>query len=104
MAAITIPEREPWVVARWAFVQLLDRAALELVDAPASRQRLEAAKALDGINLGRVPVEERGRLVSALVSAAGTLAHEFEARAQDDLDKSFIDALRHLECELRPTP
>jgi hypothetical protein len=97
MSVISIPGEDTWLVSRWAFSELLDRAR-KLLDAdPTLTVRLDAAEANDGLHLGRLPPEEAERLVAAVSEAARQLASEIPSDSSDARRTSFREELGKLE-------
>ncbi len=99
MAAISIPHSDPWVVARWAFRRLLERAAERLHD-PADVQALEQAIALDGLHFDLLDQAQASRLAVALEVASDQLREELSGAHDDPRDIEFAEALALLEMRL----
>lgn len=101
MAAITFDDQVPWVVARWAFRQLLARGAQELSDNPELSARLEAAEALDGLHFGRLQHEDARTMAEVLLQASRELVEELEASdISDPRRPSFVEAHHELQKKL----
>ena len=100
MAVIAISDDESWVLARWAFTQLLDRAQVLVGSSPELVSRLEQSKALDGLLIYLLTESQRRPIVRAVTIAAGDLAAELAAGPQDELGSSFLALLVELQAHL----
>lgn len=100
MAVVSIPGNEPWIVARWAFRQLLESSADELA-AAADRQELEQAVALDGLLYDLLPADQAGRIAVAMTSAAESLRSDLlQHESSDPRDAEFAEMLLDLIAHL----
>lgn len=101
MAAITFDDQAPWIVARWAFRQLLALSSKVASDNPGLGARLEAAEALDGLHFGRLQHEEARMVAEVLLQASRELVAELEASdVTDPRRPSFVEAHRELQKRL----
>src|SRR5665213_1046890 len=100
MAVISLPNYEPWVVARWAFRALLSEVIADLhqsQDVATVRQSL----ALDGLHFTMLSAEQAPRLAVALAASADRLRLRLEAvPSSDQRDAEFAEMLATLEMRL----
>jgi hypothetical protein len=99
MPSISIPRQDPWVVARWAFRELLDRTAAHLADEPL-RKKLVAAEALDGLHLDLLDASDQLDMARALMAGCRELIADLTTRPLEPLDASYVAALKRLEEQL----
>ena len=100
MAAIGIPHADPWIVARWAFHQLLERARLE-ADSTEDVEALIRAEALDGLHFDLLEPDQRVRLAKTVARAADGLRLSLSSSDSDDpRDAEFAEYLSVLEMRL----
>jgi hypothetical protein len=96
MAVVSVPGCESWVVARWAFRELIERSSAELADT-ADRGTLERAVALDGLHYGFLPADQGVRIAGAMTTAAQLLRSELlEQESADPRDAEFAVVLTDL--------
>ena len=102
MAVVSLPGKEPWVVAGWAFRDLVRRVERDLasedaewIDGPL-REELEAARTLDRLELSGIPAMTLERFRPVLARSACSLIHETETNLDDPLTRSWRDALQEL--------
>jgi hypothetical protein len=98
VAVVNVPHYEPWVVARWAFRSLADRAATHL-SSVGDWDVLTQAIALDGLHFDLLAGARRTRIASAVEAAADELRSELRD-APEEIDRSFADALGVLSLRL----
>jgi hypothetical protein len=99
MAAVSIPHHDPWIVARWAFRRLLERAAT--LSGEEDKSALEQAVALDGLHFDLLEGEQARRVALAVQAAADQLRLDLLAGDQTDpRDAEFAEALAVLEMRL----
>ena len=98
MAAVSVPHSEPWIVNRWAFRTLAERAQT-FVSRPDDRYKLEQAVALDGLHFELLPADQCARLALAVERAADELRVEFRNRVAAR-DRDFADRLDSLRLAL----
>jgi hypothetical protein len=91
VASVSIPNYEPWIVSRWAFRTLAERAQ-SFVSDPNDIYKLQQAVALDGLHFDLVPADQCVRLERAVDQAADGLRDEFRDRS-DQRDLEFADLL-----------
>jgi len=100
VAAVSIPYHDPWVVARWAFSRLLERASGAL-SADEDKRVLEQAVALDGLHFDLLEDDQARRVAQAMQAAAEQLRLELlVADPADPRDTEFAAALAVLEMHL----
>jgi hypothetical protein len=100
MASIALRNQdEPWVVARWAFEVLLSHARDALSAHPRLLLELDAAQAMERLNLARLS-EEDGRLITAALAGAARVVSTLEQGSDDPLTITWLDALADLERRL----
>lgn len=110
MAAIGIPNNEPWIVGQKAFRALMDQLSVELDD-PEDRHLAETARGLGGLDLGFLPSDQAYRVATAMAQAAKEIRLRIESEPMPvDWDREFADLLASLEARLhemtegRPPP
>ena len=99
MAVVSIPNYEPWIVARWVFHELLE-PALELVDLEEDRYAIQQAMALDGLHFELI---EDDAQVVRLARAVQSSGDELRSRLRDagtELDDDFAERLGTLSLRL----
>jgi hypothetical protein len=100
MASIAFRNQDdPWVVARWAFEILLSQARDALSAHPRLLNELDAAQAMERLNLARLS-EEDGRLIAAALAGAARAVSTLEQESHDPLTISWLEALADLERRL----
>jgi hypothetical protein len=95
---IGVPKYEPWLVNRWAFRTLAERAQALVTDVD-DEQVLRQAVALDGIHFDLLSSEQSVRLALALERAADELRVEFRG-SSDPRDRELADRLDDLRLRL----
>jgi len=95
---IGIPDKEPWLVAGWAFRLILERTTTQLSD-PADAREVEQAIALHGLHFKFLPQGQGLRLARALFKVAADLRPELLASA-DSRDQSLAGYLVTLQSQL----
>jgi hypothetical protein len=98
VVAVTVPHYEPWIVNRWAFRTLAERAET-FISHPDDRYALEQAVALDGLHFGLLPPDQCARLALAVERAADELRAEYRNGAAAR-DRDFADRLDRLRLAL----
>ena len=98
MAVISILGYEPWLVNRWAFRTLAERAQAFVDDAD-TEYSIQQAVALDGLHFELLPTEQVTRLAIALDQAAEQLRTEYR-NSSDPLQREFADRLDDLRLRL----
>ena len=98
MAVVRVPHNKPWIVNRWAFRTLAERAE-SFVGLPEDRHKLKQAVALDGLHFDLLPVDQRARLALAIEHAADELRAEFR-NSVTPRDRDFADRLDWLRLAL----
>lgn len=96
MAAIGLPNAEPWVVARWAFKDLLSRACEHLQGRDDLVSHLTAAQALDGLHMPNLSDDDARTVAVALYRAADDLI-PIESVKTDPLSRSWVAGLVELQ-------
>ncbi len=100
MAVVSVPHNDPWIVARWAFRRLLERAASGLSQEE-DKYQLEQAIALDGLHFDLLEGSQAQRLAQAMGVAADELREELQQMEHGDArDAEFAEALAVLEMRL----
>ena len=100
MAAISFGDRNPWVVARWAFEALLDSATPAIAGNPALEHELKMARAHEHLDLARIDAQTAASLARVLTDAAIEVSRN--EGANDPLTLSWLEALLELQRRLRP--
>ena len=98
MASVSVPQYEPWIVTRWAFRTLAERAETFVSD-PDDEYKLKQAVALDGLHFALLPADQCARLALAVERAADELRAEFRLR-DTPRDRDFADRLDTLRLSL----
>ena len=98
MAVVNVPHYEPWIVARWAFSELMRRLA-EDADTPDDREAALAAEALDGLHFHLLHGAQQIRLARRLSLVADKYRFEIAAEDPED-DRGLGEALATLEMRL----
>lgn len=93
-----MPQYEPWIVNRWAFRTLAERAETFVSD-PDDEYKLKQAVALDGLHFDLLPADQCARLALAVERAADELRAEFRLR-DTPRDRDFADRLDTLRLSL----
>ena len=93
-----MPQYETWIVNRWAFRTLAERAETFVSD-PDDEYKLKQAVALDGLHFDLLPADQCGRLALAVERAADELRAEFRLR-DTPRDRDFADRLDTLRLSL----
>jgi hypothetical protein len=96
MAVISVPHNSPWVVARWAFRMLLERAARRLEN-EGDKDALQQAVALDGWHFDLLEADQRKRLAWAIAAAADELRLDLQTASADPRDLELVEMLANLE-------
>lgn len=95
MAIISFLPGDSWIVARWAFRLIMERASIAANSE--DRFALHQAIALDGLHFDLVEAGQASRLAMAIESAARQLHSELDRSEDDDpRDREFAGALTRL--------
>jgi hypothetical protein len=101
MAVISVPRSEPWVVARWAFREVLEHV-LDKLDDELDIRATEQALALDGLHLNLLPKDQALRLAHVLEGVSEELRVSLlDSPGADPRDRELADYLNTLEARLR---
>jgi len=107
MPSISLPESEPWVVARWAFRRLLTTLQARYPEDSALVQQLEASMALDGLHLDLLEPElahrTRGALLVVVVETLNAQGRGDSSPVHTDpeADRMYAEALAELRDKLK---
>jgi hypothetical protein len=96
VAAISFGSVDSWVVARWAFEQLLERTAEAITTRPEIQEELRIARANEHLDFALLPAEAGQLLAGALATAIAEI-REVESTRNDELSRSWVTALAELE-------
>jgi hypothetical protein len=91
---ITFSDRTSWLVAGWAWRQLLERA---IVDAESDThvQMLEETLYTQGLNLSLLDVNRRAMIIDSLIGAARGLLSDY-SRDETEIGREMRDRLSEL--------
>jgi hypothetical protein len=93
---ISVPGHEPWMVANWAFRQLVEYA-LPLLPLETDKAHLEQAAALGGLLFRLEEAAQAKRLAAAIETAAGRLRNDLlQSPDSEPRDLEFADLLAEL--------
>lgn len=98
MAVVQVPNYEPWIVARWAFRALAERAVAQ-ADTPEDVAQIRQFVALDGLHFSLMEADQRTRIAIAAATAADELRAQYRD-AGDSRDREFSEALGELRLRL----
>jgi hypothetical protein len=98
VAVVDVPHYEPWLVNRWAFRTLAERAETFAVG-PDDRYTLRQAVAVEGLHFDLLPPDQCARLALAVERAADELHAELRSRTTPR-DQDFADRLDTLRLSL----
>jgi len=105
MASISLPEIEPWVVARWAFRRLLTTVQTRFSDDAALVQQLEASMAIDGLHLDLLEPELACRMRAALLAVVDETVNgggrSSTLHSDPEADRMYVEALAELREKLK---
>ena len=91
---MSIAGQSPWIVARWAFRELLESSSARL-DAEADRAVLVQAIALDGLHFDLLPEPQAQRIATAMSTATDDL-RRVHREGPEERDREFAVALADL--------
>jgi hypothetical protein len=101
MAVISVPESEPWMVARWAFRMVMEHA-IQALDDDGDIAAVRQAVAIDGLHLDLLPPDQAARLARALEHTAGEVRTELRSKpSTDPRDGQLAEYLTSLESSLQ---
>ena len=89
MAVVNVPHYEPWIVARWAFSELMRRLADD-AEVTEDADAAIAAAALDGLHFHLMGAEQQCRLARRLSKVCDQ--YRLEITTADPRDKSGLAA------------
>jgi hypothetical protein len=100
MAVVAIPHNPPWVVARWAFREVLERLEVSL-ELEQDKYLVRQAIALDGLIFDLLEEETASRLARRLAIVADELRSDvLERGSEDPRDPEFAEYLSELGMRL----
>lgn len=100
MAVVYVPHYSPWVVARWAFRQLMEQASKHVCLAE-DEYAVKQAIALDGLQIDMLEEDQQVRLARAVALSADELRFKIErGRLELPDGEGFKEALALLEMRM----